>query len=130
LGVFSYSDEPTSASFHLPGKVDRRTIYHRKRRLLAIQRRISRQRLRVLVGRTLPILVEGPSRESELLWEGRLATQAADIDGKTYINDVEGPAPQPGTFGQIRITESRDYDLIGTLLPERSSPPPLLRVLP
>jgi ribosomal protein S12 methylthiotransferase len=130
LGVFSYSDEPTSASFHLPGKVDRRTIYHRKRRLLAIQRRVSRRRLRGLVGRTLPILVEGLSRDSELLWEGRLATQAAEIDGKTYINDVEGPPPGAGTFGQIRITESRDYDLIGTLLSERSSPPPLLRVLP
>ncbi|HYM10343.1 MAG TPA: 30S ribosomal protein S12 methylthiotransferase RimO [Bryobacterales bacterium] len=133
LGVFSYSDEATSASWRLDGKVDARTIYHRKRKLLAVQRRISRARGRARVGQTLPILVEGPSRETDLLWEGRLAGQAAEIDGKTYINDFEGPPPQPGMFGRVRITESRDYDLIGTLLGERESRPrpaaQLLRVL-
>ena len=35
LGVFSYSDEDTSASFALDGKVDARDIYDRKRRLMA-----------------------------------------------------------------------------------------------
>ena len=35
LGVFSYSDEDTSASFHLDAKVDARTIYNRKRKLMA-----------------------------------------------------------------------------------------------
>jgi ribosomal protein S12 methylthiotransferase len=122
LGVFSYSDEATSASFHLDGKVDRRTIHQRKRRLMALQRRISRRRLRRLVGRTLPVLVEGPSRETDLLWEGRLMGQAAEIDGKTYINDIEGPPPRPGELGRVRITESRDYDVIGTLLAEREAP--------
>src|SRR5690606_18935537 len=42
LGVFSYSDEDTSESFRLDGKVDARTIYNRKRRLLSIQKKISR----------------------------------------------------------------------------------------
>ena len=41
LGVFSYSDEETSASYHLATKVDPKTIYHRKRKLMALQRRIS-----------------------------------------------------------------------------------------
>jgi ribosomal protein S12 methylthiotransferase len=122
LGVFSYSDEATSASFHLDGKVDRRTIHQRQRRLMALQRRISRRRLRSLVGRTLPVLVEGPSRDTDLLWEGRLMGQAAEIDGKTYINDIEGPPPRPGELGRVRITESRDYDVIGTLLAEREAP--------
>ena len=40
LGVFSYSDEETSGSYHLDGKVDARTIYNRKRRLMSIQRRL------------------------------------------------------------------------------------------
>src|SRR5262249_26698807 len=50
LGVFTYSDEDTSASFHLDCKVDGRTIYNRKRRLLAIQRKISKARNKRLVG--------------------------------------------------------------------------------
>src|SRR5690242_16480711 len=50
LGVFAYSDEDTSASYQLDGKVDGRTIHNRKRRLMAIQRKISRARNRALVG--------------------------------------------------------------------------------
>src|SRR5205085_11246111 len=76
LGVFTYSDEDTSGSFHLDGKVDGRTIQNRKRRLMAIQRRIARKRNRALVGREFPVLVEGVSKETDLLWEGRLPTQA------------------------------------------------------
>ena len=131
LGVFSYSDEDTSASFHLDGKVDGRKIYNRKRRILALQRKVSRARCRSFVGQTLPILVEGPSKETDWLWEGRLQGQASEIDGKTYLNEFEGPTPEPGTVGRVRITESRDYDLIGTLLAgyERPATLPLLRVL-
>jgi len=116
VGVFAYSDEATSASFGLDGKVRAATIRRRKRQLLAMQRKISRARLKRLVGGEMAILVEGPSKETELLWEGRLQGQAAEIDGKVYINDIEGQAPEPGTFGRIRITDSKDYDLVGTLL--------------
>lgn len=116
LGVFSYSDEETSASYRLDGKVDPRTIYDRKRRLLAIQRKISRARNRELVKQEFPVLVEGPSRETELLWEARLARQAPEIDGVCLINDVEGAAPRPGDIRGLRITEAHDYDVVGTLL--------------
>ncbi|MBI1790711.1 MAG: 30S ribosomal protein S12 methylthiotransferase RimO [Acidobacteria bacterium] len=116
LGVFSYSDEDTSASFGLDGKVDGRTIYNRRRRLLAIQRRISRTRNRALVGQETQVLVEGISKETGLLWEGRLPSQAPEIDGVTLINDYEGAPPQPGQIRRLRITEAHDYDLVGTLL--------------
>jgi ribosomal protein S12 methylthiotransferase len=46
LGVFTYSDEDTSGSFALDGKVDGRTIHNRKRRLMAVQRKIARKRRR------------------------------------------------------------------------------------
>jgi ribosomal protein S12 methylthiotransferase len=76
LGVFSYSDEETSQSFHLDGKVEKGAIYRRKRKLMALQRGISKARNKQLIGREFPVLVEGPSKETELLWEARLATQA------------------------------------------------------
>src|SRR3954447_15243301 len=44
LGVFSYSDEETSKSFELDGKIDNRTIYNRKRKLMSLQKQISRKR--------------------------------------------------------------------------------------
>ncbi len=117
MGVFSYSDEDSSGSYLLDAKVDARTIYNRKRTLMSIQRRISTKRNRALVGTEMPVLVEGLSPETDLLWQGRLTTQAPEIDGVTLINDVEGDAPEPGQIRMFRVTETQDYDLIGTLLP-------------
>jgi ribosomal protein S12 methylthiotransferase len=116
LGVFSYSDEETSGSYHLDGKVDRRTIYNRKRRLMAIQRKISKKRNRGLVEQEIPVLVEGPSQQTDLLWEARMATQAPEIDGVCLINDFEGAPPEPGQIRPLRVTGAHDYDLVGTLL--------------
>ena len=116
LGVFSYSDEDTSGSFGLDGKVEARTIYNRKRHLMALQRKIARARNRKLVGSETSVLVSGLSQETDLLWEGRMPSQAPEIDGVTLINDVEGSAPQPGQIRRLRITEAHDYDLVGTLL--------------
>lgn len=140
LGVFSYSDEETSRSYHLDGKVDGRTIYNRKRRLMAIQRRISRTAHRKLIGREVTVLVEGPSPESELLWQARLATQAPEIDGVCYIGDPGEGDLRPGQFRRMRITRALDYDLVGDLTdaappepaPERlpANPFPILNTIP
>jgi ribosomal protein S12 methylthiotransferase len=124
LGVFTYSDEDTSASFHLDGKVDGRTIQNRKRRLLAIQRKISRARNRALVGREVSVLVEGVSKETDLLWEGRMPSQAPEIDGVTLINDYEGLEPRPGEIRRLAITEAHDYDVVGRLLAPTGQPAP------
>jgi ribosomal protein S12 methylthiotransferase len=125
LGIFSYSDEDTSASFGLDGKVDARAIYNRKRRLAAIQRKISRRRNRGMVGVEVPVLVEGISKETDLLWQARMATQAPEIDGVTLVNDFLGPEPRAGEIRMLRVTEAHDYDLVGALLePAESAPLP------
>ena len=125
LGVFSYSDEDTSASFALDQKVDARTIYNRKRRLMSLQRKISSARNRELISREVQVLVEGPSADSELVWQARLPTQAPEIDGICYISDPgEGPL-RAGEFRTMRITKAHDYDLTGELVdgvPEVSHP--------
>jgi ribosomal protein S12 methylthiotransferase len=125
LGVFAYSDEDTSASCALDGKVDGRTIHNRKRRLMAIQRRIARARNRTLVGAEVPVLVEGLSPETDLLWTARMPAQAPEIDGVVLINDFEAAEPRPGEIRRLRITEAHDYDVVGTLLPPTEPAPPL-----
>ncbi len=137
LGVFSYSDEDTSRSYELDGKVDGRTINNRKRRLMAIQRKISSAKNRELVGREVSVLVEGPSADTDLLWQGRMPTQAPEIDGVVLINDIEGEPPQPGQIRRLTITETHDYDILGTLLPGVESwslpaapPPSLISITP
>jgi ribosomal protein S12 methylthiotransferase len=61
-----------------------------------------------------------------------MSTQAPEIDGVVLINDVEGSDPKPGQMRMLRITETHDYDIIGTLLPTTETavrmtmPPPIL----
>ena len=124
VGVFRYSDDDTSESYHLDGKVAAKTSYNRQRHLMALQRKISRRRNRALVGQSFPILISGPSEEIDLLWEGRLPSQAEGIDGTTYLTDLADLDPSPGDFGMVRITKASDYDLFGELesvAPRRSS---------
>jgi ribosomal protein S12 methylthiotransferase len=140
LGVFSYSDEETSQSYHLDGKVEKAVIHRRKRKLMALQRRISLARNRQLVGREFPVLIEGPSKETELLWEGRLPTQAPEIDGVCLVNDFGPGDARPGEMRRLRVTEAHDYDLVGELVdapeqfytpaPQLASPFPILSSTP
>jgi ribosomal protein S12 methylthiotransferase len=130
MGAFSYSDEDTSGSYQLDGKVDARTIYNRKRKLMSIQRRVSQARNRAMIGREVDVLVEGPSEEIDLLWQARLSTQAPEIDGVCYINDMGELGAEPGQIRRMRITEAHDYDLVGKLIDAPLTFAPLLQPNP
>jgi ribosomal protein S12 methylthiotransferase len=111
--VFRYSDEETCTSRALPDKVPALVAANRARKLMAIQRRIAREKNRALVGSELDVLVEGASEEHELVMKGRHAGQAPDIDGSVYLS--EGHA-QSGEMRRVRITHASDWDLVGDLL--------------
>ena len=87
LGVFAYSDEEGSPAFLLDGKVPPKEIERRRRKLMQLQKRISRQRRKQWIGREIEVMLEGPSEETDLLWEARTPAHAPEIDGKVFIND-------------------------------------------
>jgi ribosomal protein S12 methylthiotransferase len=114
VGVFTYSDEEGSPAFDLDGKVSDAVMKERERRLMKEQARISKRRNLGMVGRQVRVLLEGAAKESDLLLEGRMESQAPEIDGSVLINDVaEGLEVQSGDFLMVEITEAHDYDLIG-----------------
>lgn len=117
VGVFIYSDEEGTPAFDLPGKVDPKVARRRRARLMKEQSRISLRRNRARVGETVRVLFEGASAETDLLWQGRTASQAPDIDGCVLINDApEGRKPEPGDFVNVEITEAQEYDLVGRIV--------------
>jgi ribosomal protein S12 methylthiotransferase len=117
VGVFTYSDEEGTPAFELPDKVPHRTAVRRRNALMKEQAKISRRKNRARVGDVVPVLFEGESKESELLWQGRMETQAPDIDGCVLINDVpDGLVPAAGELVSVQITEAHEYDLIGRIL--------------
>jgi len=118
MGVFAYSDEDKSQSFAFDRKVDEETIARRRDTLMSIQKKISARKLKKRVGQTLQVMLEGPSKDTDLVWEARLQGMAPDIDGKVYVTEFEGvndaaDLPAPGTLATIEITEAKEYDLIG-----------------
>jgi len=130
LGVFSYSDEEGSAARHLEHKVPRRKIEARRRKLMQIQRQISKKNKRRLIGRQYDLLALGPSEETELLWEGRTEMHAPEIDGKLFINDFGDHADlAAGEFYRCEITEAHDYDLVARILSRSAGPFDSLRSL-
>jgi ribosomal protein S12 methylthiotransferase len=116
VGVFLYSDEEGTGAFDLDGKIPRSTATRRRNRLMKEQAKISGRRLRNMVGRRVEVLLEGPAAESDLLLQGRMETQAPDIDGNVLINDVGEKEVSPGEFYTVEITESMDYDLVGKIV--------------
>ncbi|MBZ5522612.1 MAG: 30S ribosomal protein S12 methylthiotransferase RimO [Acidobacteriia bacterium] len=117
LGVFAYSDEEGSEAYRLDHKVPAREIERRRRKLMQIQKRISKKNKARLVGRQFDVLALGPSEETELLWEGRTQMHAPEIDGKLFINDFgEHEELTAGEFYRCEITEAHDYDLVARIL--------------
>ena len=117
LGVFAYSDEEGAKAFALDEKVPPREIERRRKKLMSLQKQISRRRRKALVGRELDVILEGPSEETDLLWEGRTAMHAPEIDGKVYINDfAEYQNVEPGQVYRCEITEAHEYDLVARLV--------------
>ena len=117
LGVFGYSDEEGAQAFHLADKVPQKTIESRRSKLMQIQKQISRRKRKAMVGREFEVMIEGPSSETELLWEARSPMHAPEIDGKLFINDLgEHAEAHPGEFYRCRIVEAHDYDLVAELV--------------
>jgi ribosomal protein S12 methylthiotransferase len=119
LGVFEYSDVDYAGSFALDGKVEAEVITDRRNRLMAIQKKISRESLRRWKGRQETALLDGGSQENPMVWEARLQGMAPEIDGKLYLTDIElpdGRLADTGDAVRVEITKTDAYDLIGKVV--------------
>jgi ribosomal protein S12 methylthiotransferase len=113
VGCFMYSQEEDTKAATLPDQGDEATKQDRHDRLMELQREISREKHRAFIGKTLSVVVEGFSEETDLLLVGRHAHQAPEIDGITYINEGEAKV---GETVRVKITDAMDYDLIGGIV--------------
>jgi ribosomal protein S12 methylthiotransferase len=120
VGVFNFSREEGTVAALLPKRVPQKEVEARRRELLRIQREVSKRKLRALRGRTLEVLVEGPSDESEYLLMGRHEGQAPEIDGQVYLSlpAEAAEAPPAGALVRARVTHSAEYDLAAEIQPD------------
>ena len=117
LGVFTYSDEEECEAYPLSDKVPAKVARARQSKLMQEQAKIAKRKNKSMIGKQIKVLLEGPSKESELLLQGRSEGQAPEIDGVVLINDMpENFDAQPGKFVTVEITEAAGYDLVGGIV--------------
>ena len=110
LGAFAYSHEEGTPSYDLEDQLPEDVKQDRLERLMFTQRQISREINAEQLHREVEVLVERQSPDSDLVWAGRTPGQAPEIDGVTYLGNVEGL--RPGSIVRARINQTNDYDLV------------------
>ena len=113
VGCFKYSPEENTPGGKMENQIDQKIKDFRHDALMEVQQNISRDKQKAFIGKTLEVVVEGFSEETELLLQGRMSQQAPDIDGVVLIND--GLA-KVGQFVKVKITDHMEYDLIGEIV--------------
>jgi len=108
LGVFAFSPEEGTPAAAMGGTPSRKVAEERCARLMRLQRRIVRRRVRDLTGREDTVLL---LRRTKTGWVGRLPRQAPDVDGETHVSHVPRQA-KVGDFVRVEITGGRGYDLM------------------
>ena len=113
VGVFRYSREEGTAAAKLNNQVDEDIKKRRLDKLMKAQSRVSFRKHRDLVGKVVPVLIEGYSEETELLLQGRSPSQAPDIDGLVYVTSGQADV---GDIVDLKISDTTEYDLIGEMV--------------
>jgi ribosomal protein S12 methylthiotransferase len=110
LGAFPYSDADDLPSHRLPDHIPHREARRRRDQVMALQREISEEKMTRFLDQTLPVLLEEPAEPGITL--GRTVFQAPEVDGLVYVHHDGGLSP--GDRADVRITDSLEYDLVGT----------------
>jgi len=117
VGVFTYSHEEGTRAHALDDDVPAAVKRRRRNALMSRQKKIVAKRLGDRVGSEAAVLIDGPSKDHELVMQGRIEGQAPDIDSVVYLTDCDPSALQPGDLVPSRIVAARGYDLVAAPLP-------------
>ena len=107
VGCFAYSPVEGAAANGLPDAVPEEVKTARKEKFMLTQARISAQKLKRKVGKTLKVLVDEPG-------VGRSSADAPEIDGVVRFKGAH-LAARPGEFVDVKVDRADEHDLYGRL---------------
>ena len=112
MGVFTYSQEDGTPAGAMNDQVPEEVKEERYHALMAIQAAISEENNRDLEGTEHEAIIEEISEDEHghLLAKGRLETQAPDVDGNMYIEDVAGL--EVGQIVPVTVAQGFAYDVV------------------
>jgi ribosomal protein S12 methylthiotransferase len=128
IGIFGYSDEDGTEAETLPGKLADAEISRRVEEFADLAEELMAQRAAERIGETVEVLIEerldddplGDDSVGDVLYEGRAAHQAPEVDG---ITTVRSAAPlAAGEMVMAMVTGSEGVDLTATVLADIQLP--------
>lgn len=120
LGCFTYSKEEGTTASKMLNQVNGNTKLSRYNKIMKAQQQISKENLKRFVGMKFKTLIEDAyvNEDKELYFVGRTYMDTPEIDGYVYIrgNKELQDKVEINTFVDCKITEIKDYDLIGEII--------------
>ena len=112
LGVFTYSKEDGTPAAKMSPQIPARVKKKRQKELMLLQQQIAFEAARDMEGRVLDAMVEG-QLVGENVYLARTYKDAPGIDGVLFIETQR--ELMTGDLVKVKVTGSREYDLIGGL---------------
>ena len=112
LGVFTFSKEEGTPAARMSPQIPARVRKKRLKELMLLQQQIAFEAAGDMEGRVLEALVEG-QLVGEQVYLARTYKDAPGIDGVVFIETQK--ELMTGDLVKVKITGSREYDLIGGL---------------
>lgn len=110
LGVFPYSPEEGTAAARMKGQIPSFIKNMRRNRIMKLQQTIAFEKAAEMVGKTVDVLIEGKLPEDGV-FVGRTYKDAPNVDGMIFVSSDRELVT--GDIVTVKVTDSREYDLIG-----------------
>ena len=115
VGVFTYSKEDGTPAAKMKNQIPKHIKINRQKKILELQNSISREINQDRNGKVYKTIVDGIADDG-IFYYGRTYAEAPEIDGVIYFTSPEELSI--GSFTDVRILNSEDYDLIGEVINE------------
>ena len=109
LGIFTYSHEEGTSAHKLEDNVPEQVKRSRSNKIMALQQKISIEKNKNKVGKTVKVLVDRVDANN---YYGRTEQDSPEVDNEVIIPSKEMHL-RVGDFYDVKITDSKEYDLIG-----------------
>lgn len=112
VGVFTYSREEGTVAYDFENQIDEEIKSYRRDEAMELLQEISADKNQSYIGDILECFVEGYSADEDI-YVSRSYRDAPGVDGFVFIKS--DTVLSSGDFVKVRITEAKNYDLVGEI---------------
>ena len=113
LGAFPYSKEEGTPAYSMDGQIPDEIKEKRRDAIMELQQEVAFDNGDKMIGKEILVMIEGKIVD-ENVYIGRTYMDAPSVDGNIFIDSYEELIT--GDFVKVKVTGSREYDLVGEVI--------------